>query len=138
MVMTMEYIKFKKDYFGYNFRIYYKGDEVGYISLQLEKKIIFISSIQIFKKYRNKNIGGFIIDYLFNRYNKDYIIGETLNSSRGFWNKMIKRYHGMRKNIHYCDDCTSSFILCRDEYKRCDKLFKNNEDFYKLLIKCNK
>ena len=136
--MTMKYIKFKKDYFGYNFIIYYKRFEVGYISLQFINKFIYISSIEIYKKYRKKGIGKLIVDYLFNRYKRDYIIGETLYSSRGFWNKMIKRHYGMRKNIHYCNNCTSSFILCRNESIKCNKLFNNNKEFYKLLIKCNK
>lgn len=135
--MTMEYISFKKDYFGYNFIIYYKGIEVGYISLQLIKNIIYITSIQIYKEYRYKKIGESVIEYLFYRYKRNYIVGESLYSSRGFWNKMIKKHFGMRKNIHYCNDCSSSFILCRNNKIKCNKIFNNNNEFYSMLLKCN-
>ena len=89
--------------------------EIGYIEFIRKNEIIIISYLHIYTSYRHKHYGYQVIDYLFSHYKFKCIIGETLKESRGFWNKCIHKYNGMRRNIYYSDNCTSSFVIPRQE-----------------------
>lgn len=89
--------------------------EIGYIEFIRKNEIIIISYLHIYTSYRHKHYGYQVIDYLFSHYKFKCIIGETLKESRGFWNKCIHKYNGMRRNIYYSDNCTSSFVIPRQK-----------------------
>lgn len=69
--------------------------------------------MQIYSEYRNKHYGYQVIEYLLSHYKANCIIGESIFTAKTFWNKCIKKYHGMRKNISYSANCTSSFVIPR-------------------------
>lgn len=108
---------------------------VGYVRYAIRNKILYISTIEIYERFQKQGIAKDFISFLFNKYKINFIIGETLKSSRVFWKKMIKTYNGIRKNIAYYDDCTSSFILNKNFDNKHKFLFKNRYDMYKTLEK---
>lgn len=90
-------------------------EEIGYIEFIRKDKIIIITYLHIYTSYRHKHYGYQVIDYLFSYYKFKCIVGETLKESRGFWNKCIRKYNGMRRNIYYSDNCTSLFVIPRQK-----------------------
>lgn len=99
--------------------------KIGEIAFKKQNKIFIIGFITIYPKYRNQHYGYQIIEYILSHYKIHYIIGETLNSVKGFWNKCIKRFNSQRKNISICDNCSSSFVIPRYQI--------SNDEMYELL-----
>lgn len=120
----------KQKYSKYYYSIIEKNTEIGNITFCKKNNILIICFLEIYPEYRHKSYGYQIIEYLLSHYKTKCIIGETLLTLRGFWNKCIKKYNGQRKNISYSDNCTSSFII--PKYKM------NQQDIYDLLFKVNK
>ena len=102
------------------FLIYDRKQEVGTLEFIKKDNILIIAYLKIYPEYQHKHYGYQVIDYLFSHYKFKCIIGETLKESKGFWNKCIRKYNGMRRNIYYSDNCTSSFVIPRQEisYKK--------------------
>lgn len=98
---------------------------IGEISYKKQNNIFIIGFIVIYPKYRNQHYGYQIIEYILSHYKIHCIIGETLDSAKGFWNKCIKRFGGQRKNISICDNCSSSFVIPRYQI--------SNDEMYELL-----
>ena len=71
--------------------------------------------LQKYSYLSHKYLILYIFKDLFSHYKFKCIVGETLKESRGFWNKCIRKYNGMRRNIYYSDNCTSSFVIPRQE-----------------------
>lgn len=129
----MNNIKLKKDKYSYSKHCYLiitQNTEIGNITLCKKDNILIICYLELYPEYRHKSYGYQIIEYLLSHYKIKCIIGETLLTSRGFWNKCIKKYNGQRKNISYSDNCTSSFIIPKYEISQLD--------IYKLLFEANK
>lgn len=97
------------------FFIYDRKQEVGTLEFIKKDNILIIAYLKIYSEYQHKHYGYQVIDYLFSHYKFKCIIGETLKESKGFWNKCIRKYNGMRRNIYYSDNCTSSFVIPRQE-----------------------
>lgn len=106
----------------------YKGNhKIGEITFIKKNKILLILFMEIYPEYRNRYYGYKVIEYLLSHYKINCIIGETLITARGFWNKCIQKYDGQRRNIRYSDNCSSSFVI--PKYKI------TNQDIYNLLEK---
>lgn len=109
-------IRFKHQYIGnykwkYKYSIFDGSEEIGTIAFTKKNKFFIIGYLEIFSHYQGKHYGYEIINYILAHYKVTCIVGETLNESRGFWNKCIKKFNGQRKNISTCDNCSSSFII---------------------------
>ena len=87
----------KKQYYNHTYNIY-DGRKIGFVTFQIQHKILMLKYLYISPEYRNQA-------------NVNCIVGETLKSSRGFWRKEIKRLNGVRVNTTYCDNTTSAFII---------------------------
>ena len=108
----MSKVKLEKyTYLSHRYTIFISNKEVGSIEFIRKNKMIIILYLHIYTPYRHNHYGFQVVEYLLSHYNPKCIIGETLKSSRGFWNKCIHKYNGQRKNISYSDDCTSSFVI---------------------------
>lgn len=126
-------IHFKKDKFQkYNYYIYIAAQPIGEISFIKRNNIILIGYLHIYEDHRNRHYGYQVVEYLLSHYKINCIIGETLYESRGFWNKCIHKYNGQRKNITYCDDCSSSFVIPKCNISRLE-IYDLLNDFYKIL-----
>lgn len=99
--------------------------QIGEITFKKKNKVFIIGFIGIYKEYRNQHYEYKVIEYILSHYKINCIIGETLNESKGLWNKCIKKFDGQRKNISVCDNCSSSFVI--------PKYNINNELMYELL-----
>lgn len=99
--------------------------QIGEITFKKKNKIFIIGFIEIYKKYRSQYYGYKVIEYILSHYKINCIVGETLNQSKGFWNKCINKFNGQRKNISVCDNCSSSFMI--------PKCNINNEHMHELL-----
>lgn len=100
----------KKQYYNHTYNIY-DGRKIGFVTFQIQHKILMLKYLYISPEYRNQRYGEKVIDYLLSKSNVNCIVGETLKSSRGFWRKEIKRLNGVRVNTTYCDNTTSAFII---------------------------
>ena len=100
----------KKQYYNLTYNIY-DGRKIGFVTFQIQHKILMLKYLYISPEYRNQRYGEKVIDYLLSKANVNCIVGETLKSSRGFWRKEIKRLNGVRVNTKYCDNTTSAFII---------------------------
>lgn len=107
-----------------------KNKYVGRISFIKKNKIIFIKGIYVEDEYQNNSVGASVIEYILNHYSIDCIIGECLEGSAGFWTKMIKKHNGKRRYIHYNDNCTSVFVIPKD-----NKSIKLTNDYIYDFIK---
>lgn len=103
----------------YQYNILNDGKKIGEISFikrRIKKRNIFIIGfLKILEYHRGNHYGYQVIDYILSHYRVDYIVGQSLYSARGFWNKCIKKFNGQRKNITICDNCSSSFVIPRHE-----------------------
>ena len=100
----------KEQYYNHTYNIY-DGHKIGFVTFQIQHKILMLKYLYISSEYRNQRYGEKVIDYLLSKANVNCIVGETLKSSRGFWRKEIKRLNGVRVNTTYCDNTTSAFII---------------------------
>ena len=100
----------KKQYYNHTYNIY-DGRKIGFVTFQIQHKILMLKYLYISPEYRNQRYGEKVIDCLLSKANVNCIVGETLKSSRGFWRKEIKRLNGVRVNTTYCDNTTSAFII---------------------------
>ena len=100
----------KEQYYNHTYNIY-DGRKIGFVTFQIQHKILMLKYLYISPEYRNQRYGEKVIDYLLSKANVNCIVGETLKSSRGFWRKEIKRLNGVRVNTTYCDNTTSAFII---------------------------
>lgn len=91
--------------------------------------MIIIGYIEINQELQHRHYGYEIIEYLLFHYKPYCIIGESLYSSRTFWNKCIHKYNGQRKNIVYSDNCSSSFVIPKYDISQ--------EKVYELLCYAN-
>ena len=108
-----------------HYDIYYANQLIGEISFIKRKDILVIGFIGIFQEYQNQHYGYQVIEYLLSHYKIKCITGQSLNTSKGFWNKCIKKYNGVRKNISTLDNCSSSFIISKTKIE--------NSYLYELL-----
>ena len=99
--------------------------QIGEITFKKKNNVFIIGFITIYKEYRSHHYGYKVIEYILSHYKINCIIGETLNKSKGFWNKCIKKFNGQRKNISVCNNCSSSFVI--------PKCNISNEQMYELL-----
>ena len=120
----------KQKYSKYYYSIVTKNTEIGNITFCKKDNILIICFLEIYPEYRHKYYGYQIIEYILSHYKIKCILGETLLTSRGFWNKCIEKYNGQRKNISYSDNCTSSFIIPKYEMSKLD--------IYELLFEAYK
>ena len=118
-------IKIGKHHIQNKYYIFSGSTQIGEITYKKKNKIFIIGFIEIYKEYRNHHYGYEVIKYILSHYKINYIVGETLDQSKGFWNKCIKKFNGQRKNISICDNCSSSFVI--PKYNIC------NEQMYELL-----
>ena len=112
-------------FFKHHYTIYYGNTEIGEITFIKQNKILIITFLGLFVEYRKQHYGYQVIEYLLSHYKVNCIIGETLETSRGFWHKCIVKYNGQRRNIFFHNNCTSSFVI--PKYKI------SNEKIYRLL-----
>lgn len=91
--------------------IYLNNTQIGEISFIKKNKVLIIGFLGIYKEQRNKGYGYMVVEYLLSHYKVNCIVGQTLQQSRTFWNKCIKRFNGQRRNIYTLDNCTSSFVI---------------------------
>jgi hypothetical protein len=127
-------IKLKRNkWLKYKYAIYDKNVEIGEIEFKKYKNILVISFIGFFDEYKNKGYGLQTVSYLLKHYKIDAILGETLNSATGFWNKCIKRFNGKRHNICYSDNCSSSFVIPNINISN-DKIYELLEDINNNII----
>lgn len=119
----------KKKYYNHSYDIY-DGRKIGAITFQIKHRILLLKYLEISPEYRNQKYGEKVIDYLLSKNNVDCIIGETLKSSRGFWHKEIKRLGGVRVNVTYCDNTTSTFIIPK---MKIDDLYEYLREIYHML-----
>lgn len=109
--IKFKHIRIGKFYFSNAYSIYTGKTCIGEINFKKQNNIFIIGFILIYPEYRNKYYGYEVIEYILSHYKIKCIIGESLESSRGFWNKCIHRYNGQRKNISISTNCSSSFII---------------------------
>ena len=67
------------------------------------------------------------ISYLLEHYKINTILGETLNTSTGFYDECIKNFDGNRHNITYSDNCSSLFVISDINISN-DKIYELLED----------
>lgn len=113
-------ISFKPKYAGSHkvyctYSIYDNDVKIGEISFIKKKKIFIIGYLKILEYFQRQHYGYHVISYILSHYKTDCIIGQSLYDARGFWNKCIKKFHGQRKNITTCRNCSSSFVIPRYE-----------------------
>ena len=108
----MQQIKLKK-YKPYKntYHIIRSSQKICNISFIRKHHMIIIGYIEIKPEYQQKHYWYAVIKHLLFHYKPYCIIGESLYSSRTFWNKCIHKYNGQRKNITYSDNCSSSFVI---------------------------
>lgn len=100
----------------HHYYIFEKGKPVGVIEYKpYRKKYILVSFLEIYPEYRNQHLGYSAVELLMKKHPTKSLVGETLESSRGFWGKCISKYNGTRKNMAICTNCTSSFIIPKRE-----------------------
>lgn len=109
-------IKIKQQYiYGYkrnhHYGIYECSLKIGEISFIKTNNILIIGFLNIYQEHRKQHYGYQVIEYLLSHYKIICIVGQSLITSRGFWNKCIKKYDGIRKNISTLDNCSSVFII---------------------------
>ena len=108
--------------FYHQYNILYNGQEIGKISFikrKIKKRNIFIIGFfKILDYYQGNHYGYQVIEYILSHYKVDCIIGQSLYSSRGFWNKCIRKFNGKRKNVAICENCSSSFVIPRYEIEK--------------------
>ena len=109
--MRIEPVKIKNISHKYHYTIYDRNRHIGEITYKIHGKYVIVGHLFISHEYRGLGYGYLVIEYLMNKYKTKYIVGETLITSRSFWHKCIKKYDGIRRNMHYCDNCTSAFII---------------------------
>lgn len=107
------------------YNIFENKTKIGEIDFRFRNHMIILIRIYINEEYRHQGYGYKTIEYLLNHYKVKCIIGQTTYESRGFWNKCIKKYNGIRKNVTCYDNCSSSFIIPRQNI--------NNMTMYNLL-----
>lgn len=99
--------------------------QIGEIIYKKQNNIFIIAYLEIYPEYRHQHYGYQIINHILSNYKIKCIVCETLETSKGFWNKCIKKFNGQRKNISLCDNCSSSFVIPKHEI--------SNEEMYDLL-----
>lgn len=104
-----QYIGIYKQYHQYD--IFANNQKIGVINFIKKNRVLVIGYFNIFEYYRGQHYGYQVIKHLLSYYKIDCIVGQTLYSSRSFWNKCIKNFNGQRRNITTCDNCSSSFII---------------------------
>lgn len=101
--------------------IIYKGKTaIGYIRFKIVRRILVIGYLNINENYRNNHYGYMVMEYLLSHYKIKCIVGQSLKESRSFWNKIIKRYCGQRRNYCTLDNCSSSFIIPKYKITACE------------------
>lgn len=110
---------------NHNYTISLSSTQIGEIEFRKKNNILIICFMEIYPEYRNKHYGYQVIEYLLSHYKTNCIIVESVFTAKTFWNKCIKKYNGMRKNIAYSANCTSSFVIPRYKISR--------EEIYMML-----
>lgn len=91
------------------------GNAVGEIKLRFDErsKRAYLSTIRIFAEYRRQGYAEKAIDYLFENFDCQCIVGEIVNSinARRFWDHMLDVYVGVKVKEHICEDCCAGFFL---------------------------
>ena len=100
-----------KRHYTRHYTVYHGKNEIGCISFIRENRKIYLLYVEVYKEYRKLGYADKIIEILLSYKNVDCIIGESLTTSRGFWNKMIHKYNGSRRNFTYYDNTSSSFVI---------------------------
>lgn len=85
--------------------------QIGEISFIKRNHILIIGFLKIYSKYRNNGYGYKTIEYLLSHYKINCIVGQTLQESKTFWNKCVKKFNGERRNVHTLENCSSSFVI---------------------------
>lgn len=119
------------DNFKYYYQIWDRKKEIGYLAYTVRGQNVIIGILEINPEFQGQGYGYKIVEYLLKRYPTKSIIGETLPESRGFWRKCILKYNGVRKNVHYTDNCTSAFLIPKKEIAF-DVLMKCLETAYEI------
>lgn len=123
--MNKIHLKLQQQISKRNYDILLSSTQIGEIEFRKKNNILIICFMEIYSEYRNKHYGYQVIEYLLSHYKAKCIIGESVFDAKTFWNKCIKKYNGMRKNITYSDNCTSSFVI--------PKYTISGEELYRML-----
>ena len=119
-----------KKHYWHTRQVYDGRIHVGSVDFVKDNRWVYIMHIEIFEEYRGNGYAEEILRMLLNRKKVDCVVGETLEESRGFWSKMIRKYNGSRRNITYYNDTTSSFVIPKNNI--------TNSEMYKLFDKWDK
>lgn len=117
--------------YKYHWEIWERRTKVGELTYTVSGRFVILGYLYICPAHRKKQFGYKTVEYLLKRYPTKSIVGETLSTSKGFWRKCIKKYNGVRKNVSYCDNCSSSFIIPKRDITF-DKLKKCLETAYQI------
>lgn len=132
-MLTLRFVR--TEIFGhpskYHWEIWERKNQIGEITYMICGKYVILGHLDIFSEYRKQHFGYKAIEFLMKKYPTKSIVGETLSTSTGFWKKCIKKYNGARKNISYCINCTSSFIIPKRDITY-DELWDCLEIAYKI------
>lgn len=110
--MALHFQKNDKNYINDNeYIIYDNSTPIGEIVYKQENNIFIIGFVEVYPQYKNKHYGYQIIDYILNNFTVDCIVGEILDTAKGFWNKCIIKYKGKEVNLTHSENCNSSLII---------------------------
>lgn len=129
-------LKFKHEFYDMgegkrytrHYTIYDKGEQIGCASFIRKNRMLYLMYVEVYDEYRHKGYGDTIVKQLMEYKNVDCIVGETLVESRGFWNKMIRKYNGKRRNVTYNDNTSSSFVIPNTKI--------TNDELYDFFDEC--
>ena len=108
-----------------HYNILCKDQKIGEISFTRKREVFIIGYFKILEYHQGHHYGYQVIDYILSHSKVKCIVGQSLYSSRGFWNKCIHKFNGQRKNITTRDSCSSSFVIPRyqiSKYRMADLL----------------
>lgn len=117
--------KFGKYHIPNKYKIFYGSHEIGELSYKKKDNVFILGYLFIYPEYRKQGLGTKVVEHILFHYKVRCIVGEVLKGSNKFWNKCIKDFNGQRKNIKYCYNTTSSFVI--------PKCYINNEEMYEFL-----
>lgn len=89
------------------------GNQIGEINFKFENqnRILNLEFLTIYKSYRNRNYGVYVIEYLKNNYEFECIKGESLRQAKGFWIYVVRNNNAYTVRNHKLSNTIFTFYI---------------------------